>query len=66
MAGNVPLDTIVTPDECMLVATALERVVRDTKAHLEPSPDEQMGLDLLERFARFNRTAAAHGGYVVQ
>ncbi len=57
---------IVTPDECTIVATALERVVGDTKAHLQPSPDEQMGLNLLERFARFNRTAAAHGGYVVQ
>jgi hypothetical protein len=56
---------IVTPEECGIVSSALERVVRDTRAHLEPSADDQIGLDLLERFARYNRAAAAHGGYVV-
>jgi hypothetical protein len=56
---------IVVPEECEAIAAALERVVSDTRGHLQPSPGEQIGLDLFERFARFNRKAAAHGGYIV-
>ena len=56
---------IVTPEECDIVASALERGLRETRAHLEPSPEEEGGLDFLDRFARFNRAAQKHGGYVV-
>lgn len=55
---------LVTPEECLVIAGALERAVRDTRARLQPSPDDEGGLGFIERFARFNRIAADYGGYV--
>ena len=56
----------VVPDECVAIADALEAVVRATRTLLpDLDDDERARLELVERFARFNRTAAPHGGYAV-
>ena len=56
----------VVPDECVAIALALEAVVRATRLQISDlEDDERARLDFVERFARFNRTAAPHGGYAV-
>jgi hypothetical protein len=57
---------IVTPDECLAIAAALERLLRDTRSRVDVSPDEAPVLDFIESFARFNRVCAEHGGYEVR
>ena len=56
---------IIVPDECRLIAAALMQVARDTREKLTVTPEEEGPLDFVERFARFNQTAADHGGYEV-
>lgn len=53
----------VSPSECVATAAALERVVEDTRRHVSLTADESSFLCFLERFARFNRRCAPHGGY---
>jgi hypothetical protein len=57
----------VVPEECIAIADALEAVVRATRSALaDLDDDERARLDFVERFARFSRTAAPHGGYAVR
>lgn len=57
----------VTPNECDILATALEQVLRETRAHPSCATSNQQGaLDVLNAFARFNRTCIASGGYTVE
>ena len=56
---------VVVPEECRLIADALARVARDTREQVALSPEEEGALDFIDRFARFNRGAADHGGYEV-